>query len=319
MRIAPLLGAAALCLATAAAAQYPSRPVRIVVPFNPGGGAPDVTARLLAEQLTPALGQPVVVENRPGSNGNIAAEHVARSAADGHTLLLGHDSLFLINPHLYARMPLDVHRELVAVSPLVRSTFVLAVNPRLGAASLPEFVELARRSNPSLAYASTGNGSQHHLLMERLRRRAGIELLHVPYRSGAAGATAAGEVAATFASAGSIAPLVRAERLRALAVSSAERSAFFPDVPSIAEFYPGFEMRAWVALFAPAQTPREIVLRLRDEVHARFFADAGILRRLRDAAGLEPMVLAPAQFEESVRSDREAYGELVRQLGLKIE
>jgi tripartite-type tricarboxylate transporter receptor subunit TctC len=313
-----LVAAAALLFATAGAAQYPARPVRIVVPYAAGGAAPDVVARVLAEQLSPAFGQPVIVENKPGSNGNIAAEYVARSAPDGYTLLLGHDGLFVINPHLYARMPVDVQRELAPVAALMRSTFVLAVNPGLAANSLPEFIELARRAQPPLAYASAGNGSQHHLMMERLRKLAGIELVHIPYQRGTAAAVASGEVAAAFAGA-SAAPLIAAGRLRAIAVTSATRSPIYPGVPALAEFYPGFEMTAWLGLFAPAQTPPAIVRQIAEEVGKRFLAAPEVLRRLRDGTGLEPLAWTADEFREVIRRDSDSYGELVRQVGLKIQ
>ena len=192
-RLIVLIAGVALC--AAALAQYPSRPVKIVVTIPPGG-APDIAARILADRLSPALGQPVVVENRPGANGNTAGAEVARAAPDGYTLILGADSLITINPHIYARMPIDPLKDLVPVASLVSNQFVLSVNPTLPVKTLPEFVEYARKSNPPLAYASGGNGSQHQLMMEMLKQRAGIDLVHVPYRGGtpATTATMAGEI-----------------------------------------------------------------------------------------------------------------------------
>jgi len=255
-----------LFFAATAAAQYPSRPVRIVVTIPPGG-APDIVARVIAEKLAPALGQPVVVENKPGSNGNIAAELVARSAADGHTLLLSGDSLFVINPHLYRRMPVDVHRDLVPVAPLGTAMFILSVHPALPVGSLQEFIEHARRAEPPLAYASGGNGSQHHLTMERLKHRAGIQLLHVPFKGGvpATAATVAGETVAMFASTSSL-PQIRAGRLRALAVTGSARLPAFPDLPALDELYPGLEMTVWLGLFAPAGVAQAVLERLRADV-----------------------------------------------------
>src|SRR5256712_9958318 len=245
--------AALLC--HGAAAQYPSRPIRLLVPIPPGGG-PDIVARLIAPKLGDALGQAVVVENRVGGNGNLAGELVAKSPADGHTLLLGMDSLMVINPHLYASMPFDPLRDLAPVASLVSNGFFLAVNPSVPARTFPEFIEYARRADPPLHYGSGGNGSQHHPTLERLKARAGINMVHVPYKGGAPATTAtvAGEVAVMM-SGTSTAGQIKAGRLRALAFTGPQRSRILPDVPTIAEFYPDFVMVQWYGLFAPAGTP----------------------------------------------------------------
>jgi len=230
--------------ATSALAQYPSRPVHIVVTIPPGG-APDIAARIIGHKLTEALGQPVIVENRPGANGNTAAEVVANAPADGYLLILAADSLIAINPHLYARMPLDTLKDLTPVASLVTNQFVLSVNPSLPVRTFPEFIEYARKSKPPLNYASGGNGSQHQLTMEMLKQRAGIDLVHVPYRGGAPAtmATVAGEVAAMFAGT-STAPQIKAGRLRALAVAGAKRSPSFPELPTMASSIPASRIRS---------------------------------------------------------------------------
>jgi len=313
-----LVAAALLACAAAAGAEYPSRPVRIVSPTSPGG-APDIVARTLADKLGPALGQPVVVENRVGSNGNIAAELVARSPADGHTLLLGMDSLFVINPHLYARMPIDVHRDLLPVATVASNFFVLSVHPSLPVRTLPEFVEYARKANPPLTYGSGGDGSQHHLTMEQLKSVAGIELVHVPYKGGAPAmtATVAGEVAAMFAGT-STAPQIRAGRLRALAITAAKRSEAFPQLPAIGEFYPGFEVTIWLGLFAPAGTPAPALARLREEVAKALAAD-DVRQKLDNAGGLQAFATSPAEFAALIKSDYDKYGKLVRGIGAKVD
>jgi tripartite-type tricarboxylate transporter receptor subunit TctC len=313
-----LVAAALLACAAVAWAEYPSRPVRLVSPTSPGG-APDIAARTLAERLGPALGQPVVVENRIGSNGNIAAELVARSPADGHTLLLGQDSLFVINPHVYARMPIDVHRDLVPVATVASNFFVLSVHPSLPVRTFPEFIEYARTAQPALAYASGGNGSQHHLTMESLKRLAGIALVHVPYKGGAPATTAAvaGEVAAVFAGASS-APQIRAGKLRALAVTCAQRSDAFPGLPAVGEFYPGFEMTIWLGLFAPGATPDAVVARLRAET-GKVLALPEVRDRFAAAGGLQPLVTSPAEFAALIRADDAKYRELVKLTGAKLE
>jgi len=311
-----VIAAMALCAWAGAPAQYPARPIRIVVTIPPGG-APDLAARVIGQKLSENVGQPVVVENRPGANGNTAAEAVARSAPDGYTLILAPDSLIAINPHLYARMPIDTLKDLAPIASLVSNQFVLSVNPALPVKSLTEFVEYARRSSPPLHYASGGNGSQHQLTMEMLKARAGINLVHVPYRGGApaTAATMAGEVAAMFAGT-STAPQIKAGRLRALAVSGAKRSAAFPELPAIAEFYPGFVNSIWLGLFGPAGLPDEVLAKLRSEVQ-RVLALPEVREKLNAGGGLEPYSTTPEEFDALIRSDHERFGRLIRQLGLK--
>jgi len=315
---AAALAAALLAGATAPLAQYPSRPVRIIVTIPPGG-APDLTARIVGEKIAAGLGQPVVIENRPGANGNIAAELVAKSPPDGHTLLLGADSLVAINPHVYSRMPIDVQRDLTPVASLVSNMFVLSVNPSLPVKTFQEFVEYARKANPPLNYASGGNGSQHQFMMEALKQRAGINLVHVPYKGGAPATTAtiAGEVAAMFAGT-STAPQIKAGRLRALAVTGAKRSHLFPDLPAIGEVYPGYEMTIWLGLFAPAGTPDPVLARLREEV-AKALASTDVRDKLNNAGGLQAFATTPAEFAALIKSDYDKYGKLVRDIGVKID
>jgi tripartite-type tricarboxylate transporter receptor subunit TctC len=315
---AAALAAALLAFSVLAWGQYPSRPVRIVVTIPPGG-APDLTARIVGDRIAPGLGQPVVIENRPGSNGNIAAELVAKSPPDGHTLLLGADSLVAINPHVYSRMPIDMQRDLVPVASLVSNMFVLSVNPSLPVKTFQEFIEYARKASPPLHYASGGNGSQHQFMMEALKQRAGINLVHVPYKGGAPATTAtvAGEVAAMFAGT-STAPQIKAGRLRALAVTGAKRSHLFPDLPAIGEVYPGYEMTIWLGLFAPAGTPEPVLARLREEI-AKALAAPDVKEKLNNAGGLQAFATSPAEFAALIRNDYEKYGKLVRDIGVKID
>ena len=312
-----------LCLglifgAASAFAQYPVRPVRIVVTIPPGG-APDIAARIVGQKLSEALGQPVVIENRPGANGNTAAEMVAKSPPDGYTLILGADSLIVINPHLYARMPIDTLKDLAPVASLVSNQFVLSVNPSLPVKSFPEFIEYARRSRPPLNYASGGNGSQHQLTMEMLKQRAGIDMVHVPYRGGAPATTAtvAGEVAAMFAGT-STAPQIKAGRLRALAVAGARRSFAFPDLPTIAEFYPGFENSIWLGVFGPAGMPDEVLKKLRAEIR-RVLENPEVRDKLHGSGSLEPLITTPEEFAALIRRDYEKYGKLTRDVGVKAD
>src|SRR5687768_6467332 len=179
----PLAALLLLVFAGLAIAQYPARPIRLLVP-NPPGGATDTLARVFAPALGEALGQPVIVDNRPGSNGNVASEAAARATPDGYTLLLCADAQIVIGPHLYAKMPLDTLKDLAPIATLVNTQMVLSVNPAVPVRTLQEFVEYSRKTQPPLAYASIGNGSQHHLVMEMLKARAGIDLLHVPFKGG---------------------------------------------------------------------------------------------------------------------------------------
>ena len=304
--------------ATLAWAQFPSRPVTIIVPIPPGG-APDIAARLVGEKLSQSLGQPVVIENRAGANGNIANELVAKSAPDGHTLGLLADSQITINPHLYSKMPIDTLRELTPVHTVAANQFVLAVNGRLPVKNFQEFIELAKKSNPPLAYASGGNGSQHHLTMEMLKRRAGINLLHVPYKGGAPAATAtvAGETVAMWAGS-SNAPQIRAGRLRALAVSGAKRSAQYPDLPTIGEFYPGFENSIWLGLFGPAGIPEPALTRLRTEIK-RALELPEVKEKMNAAGGLDPYLTTPEEFSALIKRDYEKYAKVVKEIGIKLD
>ena len=313
-----LAALAAVLLASAAAAQYPTRPVRLLVPIPPGGG-PDIVGRLIAARLGEVLGQPFVVENRVGGNGNIAGDAVAKAPPDGHTLLLGMDSLVAINPHLYARMPFDPLKDLVPVASLVSNGFFLVVNPQVPAHTLAEFVDYARRADPPLHYASGGNGSQHHLTMERLKARAGMPLVHIPYKGGvpATTATVAGEVAAMM-SGTSTAPQIRAGRLRVLAYTGARRSAVLPEVPTIAESYPEFEMTQWYGLFAPPGTPEPVLERLRAEVN-RVLALPELRERLRNAGGIEAWITNAEGFALAIRNDHAKYARLVREVGARID
>ena len=313
-----LAALAAALAATLAAAQYPSKPVRLLVPIPPGGG-PDLVGRLIASRLGDALGQPVLVENRIGGNGNVAGEAVAHAPPDGHTLLLGMDSLLAINPHVYAKMPFDPLQDLLPVASLVQNGFFLVVNPQVPAHTLAEFIEHARRANPPLHYASGGNGSQHHLTMERLKARAGIPLIHVPYKGGAPATTAtvAGDVIAMM-SGTSTAPQIRAGKLRVLAYTGARRSGVLPEVPTIAESYPEFEMTQWYGLFAPPSTPEAVLARLRAEVN-RILAQPDLRERLLGAGGIEAWITSPADFARAIRGDHAKYARLVREVGVRID
>src|SRR5215472_10655051 len=316
-RFLPLLFLA-VAVVHEAVAQYPTRAIHLLVPFPPGGG-PDLVGRILAPKLSEALGQPVVVENRVGSNGNIAGELVAKAPADGYTLLVGNDSLFVINAHLYKQMPFDPLKDLAPVASLVSNGFFLAVNPSVPAHTLPEFVEYARKANPPIQYASGGNGSQHHLTMERLKARAGFKAVHVPYKGGAPATTAtvAGEVQAMM-SGTSTAAQIKAGRLRAIAFTGPQRSRVLPDVPTVAEFYPDFVMVQWYGLFAPAGIPQPVLARLREETD-KVLVLPDVRDKLANAGGVEPWITTPEEFSAEMHSEFAIYGKLVKEVGAKID
>ncbi|MFZ2067716.1 MAG: tripartite tricarboxylate transporter substrate binding protein, partial [Xanthobacteraceae bacterium] len=247
-RLTALLG---ICLASmtlvapARAQSFPNRPLRLLVAFPPGGAA-DFVGRLLAQFMSPRLGQPIVVENRPGSNGNLAGDVALHAAADGYTLLLSSGSLYTVNPHLYAKMTFDPFKDLTPVASVVSDELLLAENPSLPPKTFKEFIAYARAAKPPLLYGSIGNGSEHHLAMELLKERGGLEMTHVPYRGGGPAAIGVmrGEVAAMFGG-GSATPLVQSGKLRALAVSGRKHVPLFPDLPSISEFYPDYNVIIW--------------------------------------------------------------------------
>lgn len=313
-----LTAALAALVVLPALAQYPARPIRLIIPIPPGG-APDIAARVVGQKLAEQFGQPVVFDNRPGSNGNIAADLTAKSPPDGYTVGLLADSMVTINPHIYAKMQVDTLKDLTPLASVASNQFVLSVNPSLPVKSFKEFVEHARKANPPLAYASGGNGSQHQMCMEMLKQRAGINLIHVPFKGGAPAtiATVGGETMAMFAGT-STAPQIRAGKLRALAVTGKQRSAAFPDLPTIGEFYPGYEVTIWLGLFLPVGTPAAVVSRLRAEI-GKALATADVKERLNASGGLEPFATTPEQYAALIRSDYKKYGKLVKDIGARVE
>ena len=297
---------------------YPSRPVKIVVPIT-AGGAPDIAGRLMAEQLSEVLGQPFVVENRPGSNGNIGMEIVAKSTPDGHTLALAADSMIVVNPHVYAKLPFDPLKDLVPVASIASNQFVISINPKVPAKTLPEFVAFAKSANPPQSYGSGGNGSQHQLAMEHLKQLAGIELLHLPYKGAAPAVTAtiSGETAVLFSGSAS-SPHFKSGALRPLAVSGARPFKLFPDLPRVAEFYPGFDVTIWVGLFAPAATPAPVIERLQGAVR-QIMEKPGFGDRMNVSGSLEPLLLSREDFGKLILTDYERYGRIVKQVGVKLD
>ena len=313
-----LVAAGILCPLVAPAQTYPSKPVRIVVGFPPGG-ASDVAARAVGGKLAERLGQPVVVDNRAGAASNIGSEHVARSPADGYTVLLGTISLS-INPSLYPKLAYDPLKDFVPVTQISSSPFLLVVNPDTPYKSLADLIAAAKAAPNPLLYATAGNGSGSHLFMEYFAAAAGIRLAAVPYK-GAAPAmndVLAGTISLTFDNIITTLPLHKAGRLRALAVSTKARSAAAPDIPTLDELgVAGYDANAWFGFLVPTGTPTDIVEKLHRET-AESLKDAQVRERLL-ALGSEPVGSSPAAFDRFFRAEVEKWGKVVRAANVRIE
>jgi tripartite-type tricarboxylate transporter receptor subunit TctC len=298
---------------------WPSKPVRIVVAYPPGGGI-DVMARQIADKLTAAWGQPVVVENRPGANTIVATDAVAKSAPDGHSVLFTTDATFSINPHLYTKLPYDV-RSFIPVTMLVLLQQLLVAHPAVPFNDLKGLIEAAKAKPGSINYASYGSGSQPHLAGEMLKNRAGIDLVHVPYKgiSLAVPAVMAGEVQLTFAGIATSTPQLKAGRIKAIAIGGPQRSPIWPNVPTFSELgYPEVETHAWFGLFLPAGSPREAVARIHSDVK-RILDEPEFRQKQLIDKGYDPVGSPPGEFAAYIRKDRESRGRAVKISGAKAE
>jgi len=302
---------------TAQAQSYPSRPIRLVLPFA-AGGLVDVPGRILAQKLSEALGQPVVVENRAGAGSTIGADNVAKSKPDGYTLMIT-STTHVISANLYKRLPYDALRDFTMVMKLAEGPYVLVVHPSLAANSVADLVALAKAQPGRIDYASSGNGSSQHLVAALFCAMSGAPLNHIPYK-GSDRATQdiiGGQVKVGFVGTPIALPHVKSGRLRALAVSTARRSAEMPAVPTLAEAgVPGYEATIWMGLFAPAGLPREIVARLHGEV-GRVLA-APQARAAIAATGLEVSLSTPEEFAAFVRAEHAKWGKVVRETGATV-
>ena len=318
-RLIAALAVSALAL-PALAEWQPSKPVRIVVPFAPGG-QPDLVARTLAEPLARALGQPVLVENRPGAGGNVAAEAVAKGAPDGHTLLVATNGPFAVSPALSRSLPYDVERDFAFVTMVGSSPSLVAVHPSLGAATLSEVVAIAKARPGELNYASVGKGSVSQLSMALLSAETGIETVHVPYSGGvqAVAALLAGDVQLLSLVPTALIPHVAAGRIRIVAQTGATRSPLVPDVPTVAESgFPGFAAPVWMALVVPAKTPPEAVKRLHAEL-ARIIRAPEMKERLWDRQWIDPIGSTPEEAARVVREETAKWARIGRTLGIALE
>jgi tripartite-type tricarboxylate transporter receptor subunit TctC len=297
---------------------YPSKTVRILCPFPPGGGV-DITARALAHELGGALGQPVIVETKPGAGGNVAAAEVARSAPDGHTLFLTLNALHAISPHLYAKLPFDAMKDFAFISPLVSFHNVLVVSPSAPLRSVQQLISLAKAQPGKLTFASSGNGTNIHLVGELFKTMAGVNLVHVPYKGSAPALTdlMGGSVTMMFDTIPSAVSHVKSGKLRALGVTGARRSPLFPDVPTIAESgLPGYEVVSWYGLIAPAGTPREIIGRLNAE--AIKAANSQGFRSRMEPLGFEIVTATPEKMADMLRADSARWAAVIKAAGVTI-
>ena len=312
-------GAAALPAGSrfAWAQTYPSRPVRIIVGFA-AGGANDILARLIGQWLTERLGRPFIVENRPGANTNIAAEAAINAAPDGHTLLVATVSN-AVSATLYEKLKFDFIRDITPVAGIARGTYVMVVNPSVPAKTVPEFIAYTKDNLGKIAMASAGTGSAPHVAGELFKASTDVNMLHVPYRGDAPAITdlLGGQVQVYFSTLPGSIEYIRAGKLRALAVTTAARSAALPDIPSLSEFVPGFEASQWSGIVAPKNTPAQIIDKLNGEINAAL-ADAKFRGRISDL-GSAVLPGSPADFGKLIADEIEKWGKVIRAANIKPE
>lgn len=298
--------------ASAQAQNWPARPIRIVVAFGAGGTA-DIVARLLADKLSPALGQPVVVENRPGAGGNVGASAVAHSDPDGYSFLMSGSPTHSVGPHLFKNLNYDPMRDVPPVAMIAIAPNLLVVNASLPVKSLDDLVRLAREKPGQLTYSSAGIGTSGHLAAEMLKQAAGVDMRHVPYKSGPEAVTGviSGDVSFVFFTVPSVLPQVESGKLRALAITSMKRSAVAPNIPTVAELgYPGFEALAWFALFAPRGTPQPIIDKLDTEI-GKILQQPDVRKKMVEL-GMEAHFLDARQLADYVSVESPKWGKLLQ-------
>jgi tripartite-type tricarboxylate transporter receptor subunit TctC len=296
---------------------YPTRPVRLIVPYAPGG-ASDTVARLMGQWLSQRLGQPFVIENRPGANGNVATEAVVRASPDGYTMLMA-GAYNAINATLYDKLNFNFIRDIAAVAGLVRVPNVMVVHPSVPATTVPEFIAYAKANPGKISMASAGSGAPSHVSGELFKMLAGVDMVHVPYRGNGPALTdlLSGQVQISFPTSVASIEYISAGRLRALAVTTAKRSEALPDTPTVGEFLPGYEASNWFGVGAPKATPAEIVDKLNKEINAAL-ADPKLKARLADL-GNAPLVLSPADFSKLIAEETEKWGKVVKFSGAKAD
>lgn len=304
--------------AVAADEDYPSKTVKIIVPFAPGGST-DVVARILADKLGAEFKQTFIVDNRAGASGNIGADAVAKSAPDGHTLLMGTTGVLAINGHLFRNLAFDPERDFAPVSYTSLITNILVVNPEVPARTVAELVRLARAKPGALTFASSGSGSSTHLSGELFKSLAGVDILHVPYRGSSQALidVIGGQVTMLFDNAPSSLPFIEQGKLRAIAVTSRKRLANLPDVPTLEEAgVAGYESLSWSGVVAPAGTPRAVIMRLNAAIE-RILATEEVRKKLA-AMGVEPVGGSPEAFAAHVRAESDKWGRLIKTANITV-
>jgi len=294
---------------------YPSRPVRIIVPF-PAGQATDTIARLVGQSLSDRLGQPFIIENRTGAGGNIATESVVRATPDGYTLLLVGVSNAM-NATLYKKLNFNFIREIAPVASIGAAVYVMVINPSVPAKTVPEFIAYAKANPGKINMGSSGSGSVSHVFGERFKMMTGINLVHVPYRGGYVPDLLSGQVQVVFGTISSCIQYIRGGMLRALAVTTATRSDVLPDIPTLAEFVPGYEAIQWYGVGAPKDTPAEVIDKLNDEINA-IAADPLIKARLA-GLGVNPMSMTSAEFGNFIADETEKWGNVIQAINIKAD
>ena len=316
--------ALAACLgvvATGASAQgFPNRPLKIVVPLT-AGGSNDVIARILAEKLTPVLGQPVIVENRPGAGGILGTDYVAKQPADGYTLLVAPNS-HIFQQHFVVKLPYDPIADFAPITLAILVPFVLTVNASMPVTNAKEFIAFARSQPKGLSYGSAGVGTPHQLAAELLKSMTGAQFVHVPYK-GAAGVVPAllsGEIDFTIGAINSLLPHFKSGKLRPLAVTSAQRTGLLSDVPTMAEAIPapGYSIDAWAGILAPAGTPKDVVAKLSEEIN-RILRDPATVKDRLLPLGIEPVGSTPERYRDAMVADQAMFAKIVREANLKAE
>ncbi len=305
-------------VSTIASAQaYPTRPVRLIVSVAAGGGA-DIVARLIAQRLSERLGEPFIVENRPGAGGNLGTEAVVRAPADGYTLLVV-VAANAINVTLYDKLSFNFIRDIAPVGEIYRTPLFMVVNPTFSSKTLPEFIAYAKANPGKINMASAGNGTVQHVAGELFKLMTGINMIHVPYREGVASITdlIGGQVQVLFHTAGASISYIRSGKLRALAVTTTTRQEVLPDIPTVAEFVPGYEASGWIGIGAPRNTPREIVERLNKEINAAL-ADPKIRERIVNL-GNTVSEGSPADFGQFIADETEKWAKVVKFAGAKAD
>ena len=320
LRTCVALACLSLAATVAEAQTYPAKPITIIVPAAPGG-VTDSLGRMLAQRFTEVWGQQVVVENKPGANNQIAAEYVAKSPADGHTLLIGPEVTFVVNPSLYSKLSYDPVNDFTPITGLVTINHALIVHPSLPVDSVKDLIALAKSKPGTLNYGTFGVGSSGHLNMELLQALAGVKLQPVHYKGATPALTdvMAGHIQLMFISVGSAVPQWKAGKVKLIAVGAADRMPLLPEAPTVAESgLPGYEAQSWFGLFAPAGTPRDIVAKINGEVR-RTFADPEFRKSFLDRQYFTSIVGTPEQLTEYLKSEEQKWGKVVRDAKVKAE